>query len=230
MGVDVVLLADGQRRHQHAHERHGGHDGEGHADGGDAAHHRHERAPNHRRHVRDGRAGHPSEGDGGGDGELLLGVVAEFGDERVVRRAVEREGDVVADHGDEQERRVHPAGAVDRAPEHEHGDHRERQGGEFQERHTASRFGIATVGKGRHGRIHEGVEESGEGGDAAHHGHDAEHNQALRHEYGLALRDGLLIGLIEIHEPVGDNAGKQCPAELADRKRPHFGDGEISDG
>ena len=24
MGVDVVLLADGQRRHQHAHERHGG--------------------------------------------------------------------------------------------------------------------------------------------------------------------------------------------------------------
>ena len=146
------------------------------ADGGDAAHHRHERAPNHRRHVRDGRAGHPSEGDGGGDGELLLGVVAEFGDERVVRRAVEREGDVVADHGDEQERRVHPAGAVDRAPEHEHGDHRERQGGEFQERHTASRFGIATVGKGRHGRIHEGVEESGEGGDAAHHGHDAEND------------------------------------------------------
>lgn len=41
--------------------------------------------------------------------------MAKFGDERVVRRAVEREGDVVADHGDEQERRVHPAGAVDRA-------------------------------------------------------------------------------------------------------------------
>ena len=230
MGVDVVLLADGQRRHQHAHERHGGHDGEGHADGGDAAHHRHERAPNHRRHVRDGRAGHPSEGDGGGDGELLLGVVAEFGDERVVRRAVEREGDVVADHGDEQERRVHPAGAVDRAPEHEHGDHRERQGGEFQERHTASRFGIATVGEGRHGRVHERVEESGEGGDAAHHGHDAENDQALRHEYGLTLGDGLLVRLVEIHEPVGDDAGKQRPPELADRKRPHFGDGEIFDG
>ncbi len=107
---------------------------------------------------------------------------------------------------------------------------RERQGGEFQERHTAAGFGVATVGERRHGRVHERVEESGEGGDAAHHGHDAEHNQALRHEYGLTLGDGLLIGLIEIHEPVGDNAGKQRPAELADRKRPHFGDGEISDG
>ena len=73
-------------------------------------------------------------------------------------------------------------------------------------------------------------EESGEGGDAAHHGHDAENDQALRHEYGLTLGDGLLVRLVEIHEPVGDDAGKQRPPELADRKRPHFGDGEISDG
>ena len=62
------------------------------------------------------------------------------------------------------------------SPEHEYGDHRERQGGEFQERHTAAGFGVATVGEGRHGRVHERVEESGEGGDAAHHGHDAEND------------------------------------------------------
>ena len=97
-------------------------------------------SPNHRCHVRNGGAGHPRERNGGGDGELLFGIVTKLGDQRVVGRAVERERNVVADHRDEQERAVDPARIVDWTPKHQHGDEGEWKGRKFEERHATTGF------------------------------------------------------------------------------------------
>lgn len=63
-------------------------------------------------------------------------------------------------------------------------------------------------GKTCHGRIHECVEEAGERGDAADYGHHAEYGKTLRYEHGLPLRDGFAVRLVEVDEPIRNNAGK----------------------
>ena len=134
--------------------------------------------------------------------------MAKLGNQRVVGRAVERERNVIADHRNEQERAVDPACVVDWTPKHEHGDECERKGRELEERHATAGFRRATVGKACHCRIHECVEEAGERGDAADHCHYAKHGKALRHEHGLPLRNGFVVGLVEVDEPIRNNAGK----------------------
>ena len=42
----------------------------------------------------------------------------------------------------------------------------------------------------------------------------------MRHEHRLALADGLVVWLVEVNQPVGDDARKQCPTELADSEGP----------
>jgi len=80
----------------------------------------------------------------------------------------------------------------------------------------------AAVGPGADDRVGHGIEDAADGADDADNRESEQHGALLDEDF-LAHVQRLLRRLVEVDEPVDDDAGEHAPAELADGKEPeHF--------
>ena len=145
-----------------------------------------------------------------------------LGNQRVVRRAVSRNEQIISKDHHKQKDRVDPALLIHRRPENKHRRKSQRKRRPFQKRDSPPVFRCAAVGQRCDHGIREGIKDASQRCDSADHRDDAENGKPLRDEHGLSLRDCHLIRLIEIHQPVRNDSGQHGPPKLPRGKLPYF--------
>ena len=145
--------------------------------------------------------------------------VAEFGDKRVIRRAVYRHKQIEKHQRNKNDNVVEQY--VRRLRKHENASrhNRKRHGDDFHKRYASAALEVASVRPARNHRVCHRVEYS------ADHGDKSEQRYAPKQRSAgdvLAEHARLRVRVI-VNKPVADNARKQTPTELTYRKDPqHF--------
>lgn len=148
--------------------------------------------------------------------------MTEFGDQRVVRRAVDRYEKIKEKHHHKKPDAVHPRLVVHRCDIGQHRHDRERNGRFSHERDPASVRIFTAVRQISDPGIRHGVKDTPERVDRAENRDDSENHPSLRDEDGLPRVEHLLVRLIERHDPVREDRRHQRPAELPDREAPDY--------
>ena len=161
-------------------------------------------------------------GNIGGNADSCILRCAKLRNQSVIGRAVGRHKQVKQKQCNKQPEAVDRRNAVHRRPEDKHGDQSERHCDFSHERNSAASGILRPVRQIGNQRIRDRVKDTAERGNRADDCRDAEDYAPLRYEERLPLRDGILRRLIEVDQPVGDQSRQNRPAELSDRKAPHF--------
>ena len=181
-----------------------------------------EEGSEHKGQVSDQRAEEEGQGDRRGDVHPVFLCFAELGDQRVVRRAVHGHEQVEEDQENKDPDDVDRADRFHRRKEHQDRDHRKGNGRPLHKGNAPALRVPAPVREGGNPGIRHRVKDPAKKGDQAEHRQHAEDHQARRH---IELRPRVHRALrrqVEGHKPGVDDAAEDGPAQLANRKNPHF--------